>query len=46
MQAPKIIVEVVQNTNPWWALSLVILPVFLTFFLAKKKTLPKKKGKP
>ena len=42
MEQGKIAIEVIQQTNPVWALLLVIIPVLLTFFLRRKKALPKK----
>lgn len=40
------IIQVVQpDPNYWWLLSLAIIPVLLTFFLQRRKTLSKKKEK-
>ena len=45
VEQKSIVVEVVQQTNYWWALCLVIVPVFLAFFLNRKKAFSKKKVK-
>ena len=41
----NISIEIVQDPNYWWLLVIAIFPIVLTFFLTKKKTLSKGKGK-